>query len=246
MRKARSQEEKLQLGKQLGRIRKSLKISQGEVAKTLGLRSQSVVSDWENGRLDSWGQHANELAEMYGLDADQIRAVATGEADTFTLIEPPVGESHHKRFDKAEEDFEAGTLVDYVAVAIMPTYAGMGGGGTGDGEQETALLSRRLVEDELGVRAADVLLVNVRGNSMEPLFFHGDQLLIDKRDNSPTQPGPFAIRHGDEYVVKNVRWVDKRSRLRVWSQNEAIGGEEFYDPEEVEFIGRPVWFARRL
>src|SRR3546814_3748103 len=52
----------------------------------------------------------------------------------------------------------------------------------------------------------DFVLITVRGDSMEPDFRHGDQLLCDKRDRSPAQPGPFAIWDGEwgEYVLKNV------------------------------------------
>ncbi len=133
----------------------------------------------------------------------------------------------------------------YVEVEVLPTFAGMGGGGTGDGPREVALVSRRLVEDELRAIPADLLLINVRGNSMEPLFFHGDQLLIDRRDRSPTQPGPFALMYDDGYVVKNVAWVDRRTKLRISSANPDFPPEEC-DPSEVTIMGRPVWYARRL
>lgn len=133
----------------------------------------------------------------------------------------------------------------YVEVEVLPTFAGMGGGGTGDGDAETALVSRHLVHGELRAKPADLLLINVRGNSMEPLFRHGDQLLIDRRDTNPLQPGPFAILYSDGYVVKNVAWIEKRTKLRVSSSNPDFGPED-YEPDEIHIMGRPVWFARRL
>jgi phage repressor protein C with HTH and peptisase S24 domain len=139
----------------------------------------------------------------------------------------------------------ADPFVDYVPVEVLPTFAGMGGGGTGDADREVAMVSRRLVVDELRARAADLLLINVRGNSMEPLFRHGDQLLVDRRDTSPTQPGPFALLYDDGYVVKNVAWIEKRTKLRVSSSNLDFAPEDF-DPADVTILGRPVWFARRL
>ena len=133
---------------------------------------------------------------------------------------------------------------DYVPVEVLPTFAGMGGG-TGDGDLETALVSRRLVADELRARPADLLLINVRGNSMEPLFRHGDQLLVDRRDRSPTQPGPFALLYDDGYVVKNVEWIERRTLLRVSSANPEFAPETV-GPDDITILGRPVWFARRL
>lgn len=151
----------------------------------------------------------------------------------------------------AKYEREAGELADspstmlrsYVEVEVLPTYAGMGGGGTGEGDPDMALLPRALVEDDLRAKPTDLLLIDVRGDSMQPLFLHGDQIVIDKRDRNPVQPGPFALWDGDGYVVKNV---EKRARkLRVFSANPVYSDIE-YDPEDVQIMGRAVWFARRL
>lgn len=131
----------------------------------------------------------------------------------------------------------------YVPIEVLPTFVGMGGGGTGEGESITALLPRELVQDQLHAKPSELLMIDVRGNSMEPHFFHGDQLLIDKRDRDPVQPGPFALWDGDGYVVKNIERVG--GRYRIFSSN-AIYSERQADPEEITIMGRPVWFARRL
>src|SRR5690606_16401904 len=108
----------------------------------------------------------------------------------------------------------------YVSVEVLPTYAGAGGGGTGDDDRKTALVSRALVEGELRGGAADFVLVPIRGDSMEPDFYQGDQVLCDKRDRSPAQPGPFAIWDGEwgEYVIKNVERIEG-GRVRMFSSN---------------------------
>lgn len=137
---------------------------------------------------------------------------------------------------------------DYVRVNVLPTFAGMGGGGTGDdpGVEEKALIPRVLVEDMLRGRAKDFLLIRVRGDSMEPDFRHGDELLIDQRDQSPSQPGPFALWDGEwgEYVVKNVeRLAD--GQVRIFSSNSKYTSAALAS-EQTRIIGRPVWFGRRL
>ncbi len=135
---------------------------------------------------------------------------------------------------------------DYVPIDVLPTYAGAGGGGTGDGDQETALVARALIVEILRGKPGDFLIINIRGDSMEPDFHHGDQLLVDRRDTSPAQPGPFAIWDGDwgEYVVKNVERV-AGGEVRVFSSN-AKYSPKLVDAEETRIIGRPVWFGRRL
>lgn len=134
----------------------------------------------------------------------------------------------------------------YVSVEVLPTYAGMGGGGTGDGDKETALIPRFLIEDVFRGSPSDFVLIRVRGNSMEPVFHHDDELLVDKRDRSPTQPGPFAIWDAEwgEYVVKNVERLPG-GLVRLFPSNAQFSAAEVKH-EETRIIGRPVWFGRRL
>ena len=135
---------------------------------------------------------------------------------------------------------------DYLPVKVLPTFAGMGGGGTGEGDPETALVPRYLIEREFRGRPDDFELINVRGDSMEPIFKHGDQLLIDRRDRNPIQPGPFALFDGDAYVVKLVERVPgKRGWYRIFSANDRYSADEV-EETETTIMGRPVWFARRL
>lgn len=217
----------MSVGDQIRRARKERDMTQKDLGDALGV-GQSVVSEMEAGKLKNWPLHAAKIIKILGKPRSYFEPDAPGEhlGNTPDYPEP----SPHR---------------SYVEVEVLPTFAGMGGGGTGDGDREVGLISRHMVEDELRARPADLLLINVRGNSMEPMFHHGDQILIDCRDRSPTQPGAFALRYDDGYVVKNVAWVEKRSKLRISSSNPDFGPED-YDPDEVHIIGRPVWFARRL
>jgi len=133
----------------------------------------------------------------------------------------------------------------YVPIEILPTFAGMGGGGSGDGDREVALVPRALIVDVLRGSPKDFLLIDVRGDSMEPDFHHGDQLLIDCRDKSPAQPGPFALWDGEwgEYVVKNVE--RDGGLFRIFSTNTKYNPQHI-EAEQTRIIGRPVWFGRRL
>src|SRR3546814_17478307 len=86
--------------------------------------------------------------------------------------------------------------------------------------RETALISRTLIEDDLRAKPADLLLIDVRGDSMMPDFLHGDQILVDKRDCDPRQPGPFALWDGEGCVVKRVERVSQRQGgYRIFSAN---------------------------
>lgn len=135
---------------------------------------------------------------------------------------------------------------DYIPIEVLPSYAGMGGGGSGEGDAETGLVPRRLVIDELRAKPSDMLLIEARGESMMPDFLHGDQILIDKRDTNPVQPGSFALWDGDGYVIKLVERVPHRpGYYRIFSSNGRYSAYEV-EADAVKIMGRPVWFARRL
>jgi hypothetical protein len=136
--------------------------------------------------------------------------------------------------------------IDYVQVDVLPTYAGMGGGGTGEGDVEQALVPQYLVRDVFRGQPSDFVVIRVRGNSMEPRFFQDDELLVDKRDTSPTQPGPFALWDADwgEYLVKNVERLPG-GRVRIFPSNTEFSASEV-SSEETKILGRPVWVGRRL
>lgn len=217
-------------------LRDEAGLTQAEVAEALGVAPTTYASKEDKKKFKR--RHlpvdfATSLAQVYaahGIPSEKVMTLtgipALSASDTISaeVIADP----------------------DYVVVEILPTYAGMGGGGSGEDEVETTLVARTLIEDILRGRARDFLLVNVRGDSMEPDFRHGDQLLVDRRDTSPAQPGPFALWDGDdnEYVVKNVeRAAD--GCVRIFSTNPKYSPKVVHS-ELSRIIGRPVWFARRL
>lgn len=201
-------------------------------------------------RLDSLGLKQRELAAALDLDENKISKVRSGERQM------KAGEVLAAT-DWLDQQ-EAGHYVpepdlppvppdrDYLPVEVLPSYAGMGGGGNGEGDTELALIPRRLIEDELRAKPSDLILIEARGESMLPDFQHGDQILIDRRDCNPVQPGAFALWDGDGYVVKLVERIPRQQgRYRIFSANNRFSAYEV-DEQEIRIMGRPVWFGRRL
>lgn len=202
-------------------------------------------------RLDGLGLKQRDLAAVLGIEENKISKARKGErqfraGEVLKAREWLEGIEARGGFHVVPDLPEVDPSTDYVPVEVLPTFGGMGGGGTGDGDSEIALIPRALIVDVLRGKPADFLLINVRGDSMEPDFRHGDQILVDRRDVSPSQPGPFALWDGEwgEYVVKNV----ERSRtgdVRIFSSNPKYSTEQA-PAEQTRIIGRPVWFGRRL
>lgn len=198
--------------------------------------------------LDRRGWRQVDLAEALGITQDKVAKSLNGvrrwqgkEVQKLLVL---LGD--HDNSNDHPETLPVGRDPGYVEVAVLPSYAGMGGGGTGEGEQTIARLPRRLIEEELRGTPSDFELIDVRGDSMQPDFQHGDQILIDKRDRDPRQPGPFALWDEDGYVVKLVERVPgKRGFYRIFSANNRYSDYEI-EETETTIRGRPVWFARRL
>lgn len=201
-------------------------------------------------RLDELGLKQRELADVLQIEENKVAKVRSGvrqfKASEILKANAWLDERSRGGFQVVPDLPDTDPGRDYVSVEVLPTYAGMGGGGTGDGDREIALIPRALIEDVLRGRALDFLLINVRGDSMEPDFRHGDQILIDRRDTSPAQPGPFALWDGEwgEYVVKNVE-RSRSGEVRIFSTNPKYQAENA-GAETTRIIGRPVWFGRRL
>lgn len=212
-----------------------------------------IDADWLKAELAKPGRSQSALARFMKLTTPAIvnrmvqgtRDISAREADQIRAYLAATGGTSRPHIGNTPDLPPAPSQIDYVEVEVLPTHAGMGGGGTGDGDRQTALMPRSLVEAELRARAADLLLINVRGDSMEPRFENGDQLLIDRRDVNPRQPGPFALWYDDGYVVKNVEIIRATGKLRVFSSNPAYS-DDMCDPNEVRIMGRPVWLGRRI
>lgn len=202
--------------------------------------------------LCSWAaMKPSAVAKVAGLAATTLLRAYNGEATT--RISQPTIEKLQKAFPKfpkwprgAPDLPTLPPSQDYVDVDVLPSFAGMGGGGTGEGDRLLAKLPRRLIEEELKGRPSDFELIDVRGDSMQPDFVHGDQILIDRRDRDPRQPGPFALWDEDGYVLKLVERVPgRRGWYRIFSANPRYSSYEIEETEST-IRGRPVWFARRL
>lgn len=201
--------------------------------------------------LVKWADsNVNQVAKRINVANTTLNRFANGSAkgrlhrDTIAKLR-----AEYPDFPGFERDADlpaAYYSTDYLPVDILPSYGGMGGGGTGEGDQGQALMPRALIEDELRAKPTDMLLIEARGQSMEPDFHHGDQILVDKRDCNPVQPGAFALWDGDGYVVKLIERVPMQpGKYRVFSANGRYSAYEV-DADQIQIMGRPVWFGRRL
>ena len=123
--------------------------------------------------------------------------------------------------------------------------------GTWNGEMEETrapwLFADPLIRHELRAKPEDLWMIQVDGDSMEPLVSSGDRILIDVSRTVPVPPGVFVIWDGMGLVAKRIEHVPHSDPPRVVlkSLNPEYDSYETL-AEEIRVVGRAVWVSRRL
>lgn len=182
--------------------------------------SQQVVSKFEQGK--------NKLLPSWTRFIPQVLAASDSET-------------------KNDAHLTTALSDETVGITLLPTFAGMGSGGTGDDDAGVVMFSRDLIERELRAPPSELLAMVAEGNSMEPDFKGGDQILVDTRRKSLAQPGAFCLWDGDGHVIKFLEKLPDSDppKVRVVSANSLYEAHERL-LEEIHLIGRVVWFGRRV
>lgn len=133
----------------------------------------------------------------------------------------------------------------------IPQYAfraGMGGGGLVLDEQPNGHITlQKSYLSQLKLGSADLISIEVEGDSMRPTLESGDQIMINRKDSNPANGGIFAIHDSDTLVVKRVEKIPATDppRLKLISDNKNHGAYEVL-ASDTNIIGRVVWYARRI
>lgn len=230
----------------LRRLRKVAKLTQDQLAVSAGV-PQSLISDLETGKRETTS-FLPELAQALGCEVKDLDPRYDPLIKSYDPDAPD---------DSPDPDAEPnGNHFPPDAIKELAAKAGMGSGQTietsytRDGEhivQRDAILDDywRLPPDfirgDLKTSVSKLLIVNCRGDSMEPTLRAGDRVVVDTSDVQPTGDRIFAIRDQlGEIVVKRLRLVGRDPiRIQVVSDNPTVDNvEEAY--EDVPIVGRVV------
>jgi len=141
-------------------------------------------------------------------------------------------------------------LNDLVCVPLYNVAAAAGYGAEVPTEQVMDVLAfrREWVRAELGVDPAQLAVISVTGDSMEPTLRAGDLAVIDRRESMPAHDGLYVVRIGNGLVVKRVQLLPGGA-LVLRSEHPA------YQPltirldetgEQIAVVGRVVWVGRKV
>jgi len=98
----------------------------------------------------------------------------------------------------------------------------------------------------LGTDPANLSLIVVDGDSMDPTLGDGDDIMVDHSASArPLRDGIYVLRMDDVLLVKRIA-MGPSGKLTIRSDNPQYPDWDDVRPESVNIIGRVVWTWRRL
>jgi phage repressor protein C with HTH and peptisase S24 domain len=150
---------------------------------------------------------------------------------------------------------------EFVTLPYYPEVQPGAGGGTyaPDHPEATLMAFRRdWVRRELHADPAFLVLLAVRGESMQPTLQPGEIVIVDQSVSRMDVDGIYVLRLADTIVIKRCQRVPRRDGDRTRFMVKITSDNPAYDPYEVEpqdgifpdipLIGRAIWCwsGRRL
>lgn len=201
------------------------------------------------------GLTSTELARRADVKTSFLYDVISGKsANPSTLklarVAEAMGVSLNFLAGRAEApSLQASPTDDFVAIPRLLVDVSASGGAiiTEELEGERYRFRHAWIKDRLGATPADLRMLYVRGDSMEPTLCHNDIVLIDTAKKTPSPPGIFVLFDGMGLVAKRVEYVGApgTQRIRIGSDNPQYATYE-RSSEESFIAGRVVWFAREI
>jgi len=139
--------------------------------------------------------------------------------------------------------------IDTEIYAMLPKVEAKAGAGssleTGD-RVEAYFAFRRDWLSRRGIPADRAVLIDVKGDSMEPLFRAGDTLLVDASDTEILDGKIYVVSFQDELLVKRIQ----KEPAGIWLCSENRSYDRIPIPAQhmdwLQVHGRVRWYGREL
>jgi phage repressor protein C with HTH and peptisase S24 domain len=181
------------------------------------------------------------LAAFLGVPEESLRPAKTESA-----VEPALPQV----VAAASVSAIGGGMPGFSQVPELDVRASAGHGAFHEGDEEIKavwMFPDAVIRHELRARSANLRIITIDGDSMEPLLASGDRVLVDTAQRVPAPPGIFVIWDGLGIVAKRIEHIPtaEPSRIVIKSVNPIYGDYE-RPTEEVNIIGRVIWAGKKL
>lgn len=219
------------------RARMARGLSQEELASQIGV-SRNTVAAWETSHsrpdLDTIPELCRvlkiSLASFFGIKRNSRSVQEQAILDLFFSLEEPDREVIQWEMEsikeRREKKFRDETLSSYVTCFSSTLGVAAGFGATLQDEAGEEVI---LLKDKLTSRADEV--VTVTGRSMEPTFFDGDKVLVERCDS--LKPGEIGI-----FLVEDTGFIKEYQSDGLYSHNPDYPVMTFHEHTSVLCVGR--------
>ncbi len=225
-------------------------------AARVGIPRATFSRIWKEGAPPR-AVHLKRIAEATGVSLDWL---LTGEGSMYRAVGRPAPEGSERRqagHAEAEESRAHGAPARreddaFVEVPVYSVKASAGHGAEVLQEKPVDWLhfKREWIRRELRASVADLYLLYVEGDSMEPTLCEGDIVLVQKRGTEPLRDGIHVLRMANSLHVKRVQFLPG-GKIEVTSDNPAykaftIDLTDEAEASQVELVGRVIWCGKRM
>ncbi|MBQ9407416.1 MAG: S24 family peptidase [Desulfovibrio sp.] len=137
-------------------------------------------------------------------------------------------------------------LDGFVLVPRVHAKAGAGESWEIDTDIEAKYAFRESFMRYLGVQAKNMIMMYVSGDSMEPLIYDRDTLLVDTSDTNPREGYIYVLNLGDVLMVKRLQKTPRGWNICSENKNYSTITIEGQELESMCIRGRVRWFGRVL
>ncbi|HVJ31619.1 MAG TPA: S24 family peptidase [Terriglobia bacterium] len=190
------------------------------------------------------GDDRDRLAEMLELAPETLREMERGEIAVMDRLRGEISAITDVRrsgkFDLSEQQPRRSQRLPEIDVR-----AGMGPG------QVPVDIERPVdfweVPRGFFGRSGELLVVQVKGESMEPVLKTGDRVIIDRSDTVPSPGGIFGIFDGHGVIVKYVETIAQSNplQIRIFSGNPPFTPQDMVVQDDT-IVGRVLGYVRRF
>jgi phage repressor protein C with HTH and peptisase S24 domain len=95
-------------------------------------------------------------------------------------------------------------------------------------------------------KVEDLVLIEARGDSMDPTIADGDVVLIDRSKKQVVVGNMYALRTKNAVMVKRLQPIGA-ARIKVMSDNKLYDSYEIdLESGDIEIIGQVIWIGREV
>lgn len=214
------------------------------ISKAIGMSQPGFSRIWYEGGLPN-AETLIKIRESTGCDLNWL---LTGKGSPYIDNDQAVEVRTHSDGTATDTLGNPVNLDEFVFIPRYDVYAAAGHGYPAEDDKPLFCMAfrRYWIENYVTCQLDKLSVIAVKGDSMEGVLNHGDNILVNHAETTP-RDGLYVIRIDNDLFVKQIQKLP--GKLLVKSSNPAYEPFEIDlndDSQNVAIIGRVEWYGRTV